>query len=294
MHDYYTYLLIDPRDNRPFYVGKGRNHRMTIHERRAKLGIVSNKNQFLFNKINKILTLGLSIRYKKPIKNVSESEAFRWETKFIKCLRKKGYKLCNIGDGGIATRGNLGKHHSEKTRRKWSELRKGMFTLPWFIEKYGRDGERLYNERNASISQSQIGKTMPPVTPETREKLRISHIGKKQSPETISKRSAAMKGKFIGRIVSEKTKQKISISRKGTPSSMMGRKHTTESKQKMINSHVKRYMFISPTNEKINIINLKKFCKDNALNYGNMSSVATKHRKSCQGWTLAELAFPQQ
>ena len=288
MHDYYTYLLIDPRNNRPFYVGKGRKHRMTIHERRVKLGVVPNKNQFLFNKIRKILRIGLSIHYKQPVKNVSEAEAFHWETQFIKCLRRKGYKICNISDGGIATCGNLGKHHSEKTRQKWSELRKGMFTLPWFIEKYGRDGERLYNERSAILSQSQIGKTMPPVTTETREKLRLSHIGKKQSPETIAKRSAAMKGKLVGHIPSAETKRKMSIARKGFPSPMRGKKHTPESIQKMINSHVKNYTFVSPCSEKINVLNLKQFCKSNALNYGNMSSVATGHRKSCQGWTLSE------
>ena len=286
MNDYYTYLLIDPRNNKPFYVGKGCKYRMTKHERLVRMGKIPNKNMFLFNKINKIIKLGFSIKYKKPIKNVSADTAFRWEVKFIECLKSKGYTLCNMSSGGIATRGNLGKKHSDETKLKWKEKRKGMFTLQWFIDIYGANGIKLYNDRSLLLSNSRKGIKPPPITNETRNKLIQSHLGKKQSPETILKRSIAMKGKGLGRVLSDETRYKISISRKGRPSSMLGKTHSLSSKIKMKQSHIKNYSFLSPDKDIINISCLKDFCKENKLNYGNMSSVATGHRKKCQGWSL--------
>lgn len=46
---------------------------------------------------------------------------------------------------------------------------------------------------------------------ETREKLRVSHLGKTQSPETVAKRAAAMRG----HAVSAETRRKISDANRG-------------------------------------------------------------------------------
>lgn len=288
MDNYYTYLIFDPRNNKPFYVGKGIKRRMTYHERQTRRGKIPNNNKFLFNKIKKILSLGMSLKYKQSVKNVSEDIAFEWETKFIKRLREKGYELCNISNGGLATRGNLGKKHSDEAKRKMSELRKGNFSLLWFVEKYGNEeGVRLYKERSKVLSKSALGRIpLLPITEETRHKLVISHIGKKQSPETIRKRSLAMKGKGVGRVVSEESRQRMSIKRKGMQSPMLGKIHSVESRIKMKKSHVKQYTFLSPTNCVVNVNCLKDFCEQNNLNYGNMNSVSTGRRQSCQGWKL--------
>ena len=288
MNHFYTYLLIDPRDNRPFYVGKGCKRRMTIHERRSKLGQIPNNNVFLFNKIKKILSLGLGIKYKQCIKNIAAERALFWETKIISCLRKHGYELCNISDGGLATRGHTGKKHSDEARLKMGRARKGQFTLKWFVEKYGENGNRLYQERCENIRLTSIGRISPPITEETRNKLIQSHIGKKQSEETKAKRSKSMMGKFVGRKVSEETKIKISRGLKGRKSPMKNRKHTTESVLKMTMAHLKTYDLISPNGENFHFTGLKNFCKEKGINYGNMSSVATGKRKSCGGWKLAQ------
>ena len=43
MHcDFYVYCLIDPDDNIPFYVGKGRLNRMYKHEKDVKNGKIVN------------------------------------------------------------------------------------------------------------------------------------------------------------------------------------------------------------------------------------------------------------
>lgn len=287
MNKYYTYLIIDPRNNKPFYVGKGVGNRMTKHERTTKLGKMPNNNKFLYNKIRKILSLGFSLKYKQPIKNVSEDIAFKWEIHLIKCLRKKGYILCNISNGGIATRGHLGKKHSKNSRLKMSETRMGMFTLQWFIEKYGNDdGKKLYDDRSLTLSKSQRGIIKPPITEETRMKLIQSHTGKIQSQQTIEKRRLSMIGKNLGRVASEECRKKMSLTRLGMPSPMRGKFHSEKSKMKMKQSRMKQYSLLSPINELVNIICLKDFCKNNNLNYGNMNSVANGHRKSHRGWRL--------
>jgi len=51
-------------------------------------------------------------------------------------------------------------------------------------------------------------------TEEHKQKLREAKLGKKQSPEVVAKRSAAMKGK-PGHILTEETKKKISDAKKG-------------------------------------------------------------------------------
>lgn len=283
---FYTYLLFDPRDNKPFYVGKGCNRRMTFHERQVKLNKVPNNNIYLFNKIKKILDLGLKIKYKQSVKNVNESTSFKWETKFISCLRSKGYDLCNVSDGGVSTKGNLGKRYTPEEKEQLSIRRKGMFTLGWFIEKYGDRGGDMYNERSKLLSDTLKGRSLPPITEKTRQKMVDSHLGKKQSPETILKRSKAMMGKGLGRVVSDDIRKRMSLNRKGKPSNMLGKTHTLESRMKMKQSHVKSYTFVSPSNETVSITCLKDFCKEVSINYGNMSSVATGRRKSCQGWRL--------
>lgn len=287
MHNFYTYLLIDPRNNKPFYVGKGTKHRMTSHEQKTKLGKIPNNNIYLYNKINKILSEGLDIKYKKIVKNVEENIAFYWENRIITCLRKKGYDLCNVGEGGKATKGNLGKKWSSESRQKMSEDRKGFLSLQWFIEKMGIErGTELYNQRIQTLKRSQVGrKPAKPITEETRKKLIVSHLGKKQSSETIAKRSKSMKGKLKGFVHSEEFRKKISVAKKGVPSPMKGKKHSFDSKLRMKNSHIKNYVLVSPQGEVTNITCLKDFCKLHSLNYGNMSSMAVGNRKSCHGWT---------
>jgi|LakMenEpi03Aug12_release.lakeMendotaPanAssembly.Ray.scaffolds.fasta_scaffold480449_1 hypothetical protein len=286
MHNFYTYLLIDPRNNKPFYVGKGTKRRMTIHERKTKLGKIPNNNIYLYNKIKKILSGGLNLKYKKVVNNVEEHVAFYWENRIISCLRQKGYDLCNVGDGGKATKGNLGKKWSPESKQKMSEARKGFLSLQWFIEKHGvEQGTELYKKRIHTLKKSQVGrKPAAPITEETRNKLVISHLGKKQSLETIKKRSKSMKGKLKGFVHTDEFRKKISMAKKGIPSPMKGKKHSMNSRLQMKNSHVKNYVLVSPQGEVTNIICLKDFCKLHGLNYGNMSSMATGNRKSCHGW----------
>lgn len=94
---------------------------------------------------------------------------------------------------------------------------------------------------------------------------------------------------LYGTSPSEKTRRKISKSKKGKPSpkGMLGKKHTEETKQKMSESkEVKTFSVISPTGEIIHSKNVSKFCRDNNLCGGHFFKVLNGERKSHKGFRL--------
>ena len=91
--------------------------------------------------------------------------------------------LVNMTDGGEGSLGgkvNLGKTHSNETKQKMSETRKG--------EKHPMYGKTHSNETKQKISEAKKN-----MSEETRQKLREANIGKKLSPESIVKRTATLK-----------------------------------------------------------------------------------------------------
>ena len=88
-----------------------------------------------------------------------------------------------------------------------------------------------------------------------------------------------------GRILSEYTKQKLSILRSGENNPQFGKSPTKDTKRKMSISHSKiNYKFVNPDNIVITIINLKKFCKEHGLNEGGMYGVQKGRYKQYKGW----------
>jgi hypothetical protein len=76
---YYVYQLIDPRNNKPFYVGKGKGERMYAHEREAE-----GKSQHPKCKlIREIKALGYVIEYKILKRFKDEAEAYKYEANVI-------------------------------------------------------------------------------------------------------------------------------------------------------------------------------------------------------------------
>lgn len=121
MNSYYVYCLTDPRNNLPFYIGKGKGKRMYSHERDVKNGKIPNTNNtYLFWKIKKILKLGLHIIYNKMAENLDDSSALLREMEEIRRIGRHDLHLgtlCNLTDGG---EGNSGKVVSEASKRKMS------------------------------------------------------------------------------------------------------------------------------------------------------------------------------
>ena len=107
---YYTYVLIDPRDDSPFYVRKGKGGRVQDHLRGHS------HNKFVKNKIKKILSLGLEVKVKYLREGVNELQAFMTEVLNTFILGNK-FELCNImlpGPFGNSS----GFKHSEETIEK--------------------------------------------------------------------------------------------------------------------------------------------------------------------------------
>lgn len=92
---YYVYLLIDPRDNKVFYVGKGKGNRINQH----LLGALDNKTEESdkINRIRVIQNSGLRVRHKVMRHGLTEEGAYEVECALIDFIGIKN--LTNIVKG---------------------------------------------------------------------------------------------------------------------------------------------------------------------------------------------------
>lgn len=111
-----------------------------------------------------------------------------------------------------------GRQVSEEHKRKISETLKGRKNGP------------CSEERKRKVSEALKGKQM--WSKEDRARMSEQRKGRKLSEETKRKMSETTKGRKI----SDEWKQKISKSNKGRKSGMEGKKHTAETKIKMVES----------------------------------------------------------
>jgi len=98
--DYYVYILIDPRNNEEFYVGKGKidNNRHLAHEKEAEKNIKSEWEKI--KRINEIKSAGFEIKYSIFADNCTEEEAFNNEDLLITHFRNNHPgQLTNIQGG---------------------------------------------------------------------------------------------------------------------------------------------------------------------------------------------------
>ena len=90
---YYVYILIDPRKNQPFYVGKGTGQRATTH----LWEIPETRNSYKENIIASIRKCGLEPKIKYIVENINnESLAYDIEGALIKFYGRKGYEKNGI------------------------------------------------------------------------------------------------------------------------------------------------------------------------------------------------------
>lgn len=146
--DYYVYHLIDPRNNLPFYVGKGKDDRMYDHEKSVLNNKFPNGNKFLYNKIKKLLKENKIIVYKKIIENVNELEALNVEICEIKKYGRKDNKtgyLCNLTDGGESF---LGFKQTPKHIRKRVDKR-----MAWYNSLSNEEKEKMWKKSGNSIKE---------------------------------------------------------------------------------------------------------------------------------------------
>ena len=170
---YYTYVYIDPRDNLPFYIGKGKFRRA-----------YDKKNKAVQDRINKLKKIGLEHILNKIYVN-NEAEAFELETLMIEEIGRKDLgtgTLFNFTNGG---EGSSGAVRSPAFRAKISAAQKGIPKPPFTLD------------HCIKLSNAKKGVPKPPRTLEHCSNISVATKGKKRKPLTLehkAKLSAAMMG----------------------------------------------------------------------------------------------------
>ena len=154
----------------------------------------------------------------------TQEELDEWEQYYIKfynTLYPNGYNLTEGGNGGVPC---------EETRRKLSELKKGLLSG----EKNPMFGKHHSEETKQKIGGVHKGKH---ISEEQKKKLSVALKGRIMSDEHKKKIGEANKGKHH----TEESKKKMSDSKKGLQSGekhpMFGKHHSEESKKKMSQNH---------------------------------------------------------
>ena len=117
---YYVYVLLDPRNNQPFYVGKGNKDRVNRHY--YNWSSVDKSNPHKSNKIKKLKLLGYQPTYEIVFESVDEQLVYAKEKELIAnwgriCFEEQGI-LTNINPGG---EGNTGGQRAVKQYNLFGE-----------------------------------------------------------------------------------------------------------------------------------------------------------------------------
>ena len=263
---FYTYAYLR-EDRTPYYIGKGSGKRIYSKKDRV-VNLPKDKSRIIFLK-----------------QNIIEEVAFKHEIYMIAVFGRKDLGtgiLHNRTAGGEGCSGmicredvklkiknsNLGKTHTQESKKKMSELAK--------LRRHTEE-TKIKIGKSSKNRKPMLGKKM---TEETKKRLKEINLGRKHSEESKKKMSDAHKGR-IYKPLTEEHKNKLSESNKG--------KHiiTDEIKNKISNSLCKKtYRLISPAGEEIVIKNITKFCKENNLSLAGMRKVMYgKQIKPYKGWT---------
>lgn len=222
MNEFYVYEIIDPRNNLPFYVGKGSKNRDTWHIEQIKKGY-STGNKYKDRIIKKLIDLGYEPKINRVYVTESESDAYNKEAELI---RKYGRR--NIDENGILTnvckdnRPPLQKH-SDEQREKFrqrmigntintgrvqskDERKKRSISLK---ETYASGRRRVTESTRKIISETHRGKHVDENTRRIlSEKAKIAHKWR------LGKTNEEIYGKEKAKSIAEKKKQHLPPNRK--------------------------------------------------------------------------------
>jgi len=182
----YIYGLYDPRNGLLRYIGKAINpkQRLDLHVSESRHGRNTHKNQW----VRKLISIGVipEMRVLETIENSDDKDWQDRERWWIKAARNSGDPITNLDDGG-----RFGTQKSQETKDKIRAKAVGRKMSADAVDKMkATKAERL--------------------TPEVRNRMRLSQLGKRRTPEQKAAHSIAL----TGRTVSEETRRKIGESNK--------------------------------------------------------------------------------
>lgn len=172
---YYVYEHWRLDKDECFYVGKGHGGRAYSLKNRNK------HHQAIVAKLNRI---GSAFEVRMVATGLLEEDAFRLEMERINFWRESGVDLANLTKGG---EGISGFRHSDETKKKLSDMNKGM---PAVFK-----GRKHTEETKQLLSEIGKKRGAPKLTKEQQEKASVWHRGRKRSQETRDKIAAKAKGR---------------------------------------------------------------------------------------------------
>lgn len=230
---FYVYALIDPRTDRPFYVGKGKDERAYHHLRET---YARSDNKRKWHRIRKIREDGLEPYVEFLATDIDERTAFCIEKDVISTHGRVGFDengiLLNLSLGGD---GPSGYRHTAETRALLSEKSKQRVRGPLSEETKAKISASSKGRKNTFTSERNAKISATVRSPEWREKYKdkiaantAKITGRKKSEAEIEKIRAKLIGRQIpdeerARMLANKpemtdeVREKISASKKGKP-----------------------------------------------------------------------------
>lgn len=162
---YYIYELIDPRNNKPFYVGKGTGERAKSHLKETP----DTRNEYKENKIASIRSAGYEPLIKYVVENIiDENLAYSIEDMLIKKYGRKGYDkngiLTNICEGkappnhkGKTYEDIYGISKAKDQRELRSQLQKARGG--YGPKKHSKETIAKIKEKSSGVNNGMYGKT---------------------------------------------------------------------------------------------------------------------------------------
>lgn len=216
MKKYYVYEYSDPRNNKVFYVGKGKNNRYKTHLQPARLKDKSPKSQLILELLSEGILPEITI--KKYF--TSETDALNYEMEIIEHYGVNN--LTNKTTGGQGTSGIrswwIGKTHTEEAKEKLRQSQLGknnnMAGDKWhrtpegcesFAKKMSGKNHPLYGighteETKATISRKYSGLRLTEEQKQTRSK-NMKDVWKKRKELGIKINRPKRIKRYVGTII---------------------------------------------------------------------------------------------
>lgn len=179
---FYVYMLIDPRTNLPFYIGKGVWHRAKMH---LQLYKSDNHNNMKTNKIKKLYKLGMKPIVKIYKNNLHEQTALDVETKLIKKYGRICDKSGILTNVVIDSRCISGKNNPNYGN-KWTNKQKSHLSKL----KIGKPGYKHTEEHKKYMSSIQSKHRFYSINPNTYEVILWDSVCAYKKAHNLSRNSS--------------------------------------------------------------------------------------------------------